>query len=234
MPPAQVIALKKIPSGKRNDKPLRLPLPHPIYNVEGTEVCLIVKDHKGEGHKAAKAKVRAEGTAGVTKVIGLSKLSTKYESFESKRQLCNSYDLFVADERVLPSLPKLLGKTFFKKKKQPVPVKLSGKDWAGQIRKACEATYLVLGGGPSLSVRVARSSQEEDECVENVMAALTAAAEKLPGKWKGIKALYMKTAESVALPVWQAEVVAEENAAKKEVSKEAAVTAVTDRKKGRK
>ena len=42
-------------------------------------------------------------------VVGLSKLRTKYESHEAKRQLCGSYDLFLADERVLPSLPKLLG-----------------------------------------------------------------------------------------------------------------------------
>jgi len=42
-----VIALKKIPKGKRNDKPIRIPLPHPIYNTQETEICLIVKDHKG-------------------------------------------------------------------------------------------------------------------------------------------------------------------------------------------
>lgn len=42
-------------------------------------------------------------------MVGLSKLRTKYESHEAKRQLCNSFDLFLADERVLPSLPKLLG-----------------------------------------------------------------------------------------------------------------------------
>lgn len=34
---------------------------------------------------------------------------TKYESHESKRKLCNSYDIFLADERVLASLPKLIG-----------------------------------------------------------------------------------------------------------------------------
>jgi ribosome biogenesis protein UTP30 len=43
-------------------------------------------------------------------VIGLSKLRTKYESHEAKRQLCGLYDLFLADDRVLPSLPKLIGK----------------------------------------------------------------------------------------------------------------------------
>lgn len=45
----------------------------------------------------------------MAKVIGTSKLRTKYESHEAKRNLCAAYDLFLADERILPSLPKLLG-----------------------------------------------------------------------------------------------------------------------------
>jgi ribosome biogenesis protein UTP30 len=126
-------------------------------------------------------------------------------------------------------LPKLLGKSFFKKKKQPVPVKLTGKDWAAQVRKACEATYLYVTGS-SLSIRVARSSQEEKECVENVMAALETAVEKLPGKWKGIKALYMKTVDSVALPLWSAEVEVEEKEAE-EKEAEGAAAAVVEKKK---
>lgn len=110
----------------------------------------------------------------------------------------------MADERILPSLPKLLGKTFFKKKKQPIPVRLSGKDWAGQIAQACGATYLFLSGGSSLTIRVARSTQSKKECVENIMAAISAAVDKLPSKWSGIKALFLKTSESVSLPIWQA------------------------------
>ena len=45
----------------------------------------------------------------MAKVVGTSKLRTKYESHEAKRNLCAAYDLFLADERILPSLPKLLG-----------------------------------------------------------------------------------------------------------------------------
>lgn len=45
----------------------------------------------------------------IAKVIGLSKLRTKHESFEAKRQLCAQYDLFLADDRILSYLPKLLG-----------------------------------------------------------------------------------------------------------------------------
>ncbi|PSC67503.1 ribosomal L1 [Micractinium conductrix] len=198
-----VIALKKIPQRPRNDKPIRIPIPHPIHSTDNAEVCLFVKDHKGEGHKAAKSKVREERVAGISKVVGLSKLKTKYESHEAKRQLCNSYDLFAADERILPSLPKLLGKAFFKKKKQPVPVRLTGKDWAAQIRKACEATYLFWSGGNSLTIKVARSSQDQQQCVDNTLSAIAAAVEKVPRKWEGVQALFLKTSDSVALPIYQ-------------------------------
>ena len=80
------IALKKMPLQSRNNKPIPLELPHPMLSVEGAEVCLFVKDHAGEGHKEGKEKVRQfEKSGGVTKVIGLSKLRTKYESHEAKR-----------------------------------------------------------------------------------------------------------------------------------------------------
>lgn len=105
-----VVALKKAPVGPRKDKPIRLPIPHPLFSTDGAEICLFVKDHKGEGHKAAKVRLsKLQKKGGVAKVVGLSKLRTKYESHEAKRQLCNSYDLFLADERVIPSLPKLIG-----------------------------------------------------------------------------------------------------------------------------
>ena len=65
----------------------------------------------------------------------------------------------VADARVLPILPKLLGKAFFKKKRQPVAVDLTKKDWPAQIRKAASATYMHMGAGTCLSVKVGKSSQ---------------------------------------------------------------------------
>ena len=81
------IALKRMPLQSRKDKPIPLALPHPLLTLsEGVEVCLFVKDHAGEGHKEGKKTVKAfEGNGGVTKVIGISKLKTKYESHEAKR-----------------------------------------------------------------------------------------------------------------------------------------------------
>lgn len=58
--------------------------------------------------------------------------------------------------RVLEVLPRLLGKSFFVAKKQPIPVKISRKsgDWGSQIIKARDATYLHLGKGPCSSLKV--------------------------------------------------------------------------------
>lgn len=53
--------------------------------------------------------MRQEKLAKVAKVIGLSKLRSKYESHEAKRNLCAQYDMFLADERIIPLLPKLIG-----------------------------------------------------------------------------------------------------------------------------
>ena len=128
------LALKRMPMQSRKDKPVSLLLPHPLLSPEGADICLFVKDHQGEGHKEAKRMVqRFERKGGVSKVLGLSKLRTKFESHEAKRELCKHYDLFLADERVLPSLPKLIGKSFFKKKKQPIPVDITVKDFPAQV-----------------------------------------------------------------------------------------------------
>ena len=137
-------------------------------------------------------------------VVGVSKLRTKYESHEAKRGLCAAYDLFLADERIIPVLPKLLGvlpptslaapcvgvkrkrqglllasrlyvvkhdawcvcaagRDFFKKKKQPIPVDLSRKDWGQQIARACQATYMFHTGGTCINIRccIARHAKRQ-------------------------------------------------------------------------
>ena len=198
-------------------------IPHPIYRFDGAEVCLIVKDAPGAGgagdgktaasNKAAKAKAKNQKlaeAAGVSKVIALSKLKSKYEPHEAKRALANAFDLFLADARVLPSLARLLGKAFFRAKKQPVPVDLRGRDWKTPVSDAVRATYYFRGGGSCVNVRVARSSFTPAQVAENVEAALVNLVPKLSspgatGKWAGVRSVLLKSAASAALPVYQSE-----------------------------
>ena len=53
----------------------------------------------------------------VSRVVGVEKLKGKFKPFESRRQLMREHGLFLADERVVPLLPTLLGKMFFEAKK---------------------------------------------------------------------------------------------------------------------
>eukprot|EP01051_Picozoa_sp_SAG22_P029964 SAG22_NODE_11367_length_488_cov_1.010283_1_plen_153_part_01 len=108
-----IVGMKDFPKKKRSKAHL-ISLPHSMH--EDSEICLIVKDPQ----KAIKQRLEKDPIDGVVKVIGLSKLRKNYKTFEAKRNLCDGYDLFLADRSVLPMLPRLLGKTFFSKKKQPI------------------------------------------------------------------------------------------------------------------
>lgn len=147
--------------------------------------------------------VRNEGFFFFFQVVGTSKLRTKYESYEAKRNLCRQFDLFLADDRILPSLPKLIGKTFFRRKKQPIPIDLTTADLEDQMRKARECTILVLSGGSCLSIKVARASFTVAAAVANIEAVLAAAAKHVPKKWGNVQAVFLKSADSVALPLYQ-------------------------------
>lgn len=198
-----LVGLNKM-SGKPNVKPVRLSLPHPWRRAdnEETAVCLMTKDPQ----RLYKDLVNPMGLSSITKISGISKLRTKFKPFEAKRQLCDSFDLFLADSSILPLLPKVLGKVFFEKKKQPVPVTISPKSKPETIKRelqeAIESTYLFLSGGSSLSIRVATSAQNAEEIAANIMSVLKQLSTKLPGGLDNIRTIHLKSQTSVSLPIY--------------------------------
>ena len=130
-----MVSTRRVPQ-RASNKLVPIKIPHPLLNLDTAEVCLIVKDKEGEGHKEAKKKVAEMEKCGVAKVLGISKLRNNYKPHEAKRKLCDSYDMFMADDRIIPILPKLLGKSFFKKNKQPAAVDLTRKNVREALRQA--------------------------------------------------------------------------------------------------
>ncbi|PON70532.1 Ribosomal protein [Parasponia andersonii] len=198
-----VLTLKKIPPRDRINAH-KVPLPHSLLS-ESSELCLIIDDRSKSNltkDDAAK-KISSEGIP-VSKVLRLSKLKSDYQPFESKRKLCDSYDVFLADKRVVPLLPRLLGKQFFKKKKIPVPVDLRHKNWKEQIERACGSALLFLRTGTCSVVRVAKASMGSEAIVENVVAAVNGIVEIVPRKWGNVRSFHVKLLESLALPIYQA------------------------------
>ncbi|OAY57627.1 ribosomal L1 domain-containing protein 1 [Manihot esculenta] len=203
-----ILTLKKIPQkGVSRINAHKISLPNPLLNPQNdnSELCLIIDDRPKSGltKDACRKKIQNDNIP-ISKIIKLSKLKTDYRPFEAKRKLCDSYDMFFADKRVIPLLPKMLGKQFFKKKKIPVAVDLKHKNWKEQIEKTCGSALLFLRTGTCSVVKVGKISMGREEIVNNVVAAINGIAEIVPRKWGGIRSFHLKLLNSLALPVYQA------------------------------
>jgi len=189
------LALKKLPDLQKRTK--KIPLPHSIREV--TEVCLISK----EPGKVVKQKLQDAGVTQIAKVISLEKLRKEYKTFALKRQLADSYDVFLCDDRIYNLVLKNLGKTFAKAHKEPLAICCTrNRDLSKEIKKTLTCTLLQYGIGPSSSLRVGHSGQPSDELVENVAHAAKLIATKIPRGVDNIKSLYLKSDKSIALPLY--------------------------------
>ncbi|KAJ3287160.1 hypothetical protein HK104_008732 [Borealophlyctis nickersoniae] len=193
-----VVTTKKMPD-KMRAKPQRIPIRHSLLD-ESCEVCLFTKDPQ----RTYKDLLQSKGVTRVARVMGVSKLKAKFKPYEAKRQLLGSYDLFLADERVLPVLPPLLGKSFFERKRHPAPVDMTKGNLSAEIDQAINSTYLHFNKGVCNVIKVGKTSFTPDQVTENVMAAMPVIARKIPQKWKNILSIHLKTSTSAALPLYLA------------------------------
>ena len=197
------VVLKKSPEFSRK-KAIRIGLPHPPAGAleDGGGICVIVKDPE----EAARGVVQEAGIGAIGEVIGVSRLRSNYFPYEAKRQLCASYAIFMADDRVIPLLPNLLGKAFFKKKKQPIPLSLKagGADrWKREVKQALCAAYLHIREDTCFTLKVARMGMPTGDAVENVLAGIEGAVSCVPGQWGNVQALYLRCTDSVSLPLFK-------------------------------
>lgn len=195
------VAMKKIPE-KPGLKPHRLTVPHPWRSAQSTDgslsICLITKDP----HDEYKQRIRSLNLPAITKVMPLSKLRTHFKPFEAKRQLKASYDLFLADNRIVPLLPKLLGCKFFDTKKQPVVVDMTAGDLEAELSAATEAALLFFSSGPCSTVKIGLYGQGLEQVRENCEAVIKEVVSRVPGGWSGLKSLHIKTNQSISLPIY--------------------------------
>lgn len=84
-----------------------------------------------------------------------------------------------------------------------MPVRLDRKSsLAGQISRARDSAYLCGSYGDCWAVKLANTAMTEDQTVDNLMAGIAAVVDKIPKKWKNVKAINIKSTNSVALPVY--------------------------------
>ncbi|KXG22520.1 hypothetical protein SORBI_3009G228500 [Sorghum bicolor] len=200
------LSLRRVPAS-RSTRPRLLPLPHPVVGHDGASVCVISDDRPKSRSPSASDLLHASKSLHglpVSEVIPLSTLRTDYRPYESRRRLAASHDLFIADRAILPLLPRVLGKAFYSTKKAPIGVDFTRVGWPEQVRKVLGSAFLYLRSGTCSGIKVGRLDMEEAEIVDNVMATVEEAVEKVPKKWANVRALHLKAVDSVALPIYQA------------------------------
>ncbi|RDA96285.1 hypothetical protein CP533_1645 [Ophiocordyceps camponoti-saundersi (nom. inval.)] len=213
-------------------KPGKIPLPHPLNTDDTTTICAITANPQ-RLYKDVFASDEFPAALGkrITRVIDFSKLQKKYSQFEAQRKLFSEHDIFVADDRIINRLPKVLGKTFYKStQKRPIPIilqskrpKVDGKrvgrkkrpadegpnvasaaDMAKEITKAISCALVNPAPTISMAIRVAYAHWQPEHVAENVAAVATALVEKwVPQQWRNVKGIYIKGPKSIALPIWQ-------------------------------
>jgi len=149
-------------------KPTRIMIPHPLFqlasngdkdssthndDLEEPEVCLIVKEESKPWVQDMITRFPDEMGC-IKKVLGLQSLRTKHARYEQRRALLHKYNVFMADDRILPMLSKALGSDFYKAKKLPLPITLTRKEALPfTIQRALNATYLSISKGTCFTIR---------------------------------------------------------------------------------
>ena len=185
------VTTKKHIIDKPRLKPGKIVLPHPLIALEtatddtpGTRVCLITSDPQRQykeliAHPNFPESVRSH----IGRVIGLTKLKAKYKSYEARRQLFGEYDIFLADDRTVTYLPKLLGKVFYQTgAKRPIPINLQGKKDPNN-EKGEKRTPLAKGGSKAI-----RDEPKPEAAAKEIERALSSALVHLsPGTNTSVK-----------------------------------------------
>ena len=159
--PVQVQLGLEVAPGNSSRKVIRITIPNSFHQtasqegegLEEPDVCLIVKDDAKPWVKEM-IEEHSEQMGCVKKVITLESLRKNYAQFQQRRELMQKYDIFMADERILPMLTPALGKDFIKAKKLPVPIAITRKvSLPFAIQRNISATYMTVSRGTSVMIR---------------------------------------------------------------------------------
>jgi len=207
--------LMRVPE-KSSSRPICIDIPHPLHRLvndgtedeidgdglEDVEVCLIVKDEAKPWVLDLIQKFPSH-LSYIKKVLTLTSLRKKHSQYADRRELVRRYDLFLADDRILPMLGKALGKSFFQQKKQPVPIKLTRKEALPFAVKRClRGTFMWVSAGTCLTIKAGNTAMPTQNLAANIEAIVKQAASHIPRKWGNIASISMKTSNSMALPIY--------------------------------
>lgn len=156
---------------------------------------IIIPHGKGKQVKVAIicGKEMAEKAKGVADLIILpEELETYAEDKKKTKELANSYDFFVAEAPLMPTIGKVLGKALGPRGKMPKPLP-PGSDPTGIIESLRKTVSLNSKDKLVVHAPVGRADMPPEQIAENIEAILKRLNTKLERGSYNIKSAYVKT-----------------------------------------
>jgi ribosome biogenesis protein UTP30 len=184
-------------------RPIRIQIPNTLFDptINGQEhtVCLFCRtDDKEE----IENELERNPITGLNKVITLSDLKKYYKNFQERKKLFKEFTHFLCDNRLFSHVINLLGKVFTSRNNYPIPIEMSKIDkLSAAVNKSInQSTYLSLSG-TLLSIRFGLTNMSSKKIIDNILAGLPIAFEKLQFGFGSVNSIHLKSSDSPALPI---------------------------------
>jgi len=177
-----VINLRDIDMKKPESKIQELiELPHPVGKQ--SKVCVIAS-----GELALKAK-----NAGADLVIERSELEALAGDKKRQKTLADTYESFIAEAPLMPTVGRVLGAVLGPKGRMPTPVAPTA-NIADFIDKQRKTVLVRMRGQPVLQCRIGTEDMPDQQIADNIQAVIKRLEAKLKRGAKNIRAVIVKTA----------------------------------------
>lgn len=199
----QIIFTKKnLFTSKKNFKPKLIHIQDKPKNEEQPRIVLFIRDDVIDKELLEKIE-ESELNSLIEQIITGSDLKSTYKQYEKRRELYSLNDIFLADDSLITTLPKLLGKVFYDSKKLPIPIKINKENFSiqsviNQVNKISSSIVYSLPRSNNLSVNLGSIETINESVLKQVIEHF---------QNEELRSIFIKTNQSPALPLYELDTV---------------------------
>lgn len=199
----QIIFTKKnLFTSKKNFKPKLIHIQDKPKIEEQPRIVLFIRDDVIDKELLEKIE-ESELNSLIEQIITGSDLKSTYKQYEKRRELYSLNDIFLADDSLITTLPKLLGKVFYDSKKLPIPIKINKENFSiqsviNQVNKISSSIVYSLPRSNNLSVNLGSIETIDESVLKQVIEHF---------QNEELRSIFIKTNQSPALPLYELDTV---------------------------
>jgi len=202
-----IISKKNYFTIKKNFKPKLINIKNkPINKDLQPRVILFIRDDIIDKNLLEKIE-ESEVSNLISEIITGSELKTTYKQYEKRRELYSNNDLFISDDALITSLPKLLGKIFYdSNKKLPIPIKISKEKFSinsiiNHIKKIIfESIFYSIPRSNNLTINLGSLEFINEDVISQIISYFNE-------KYDDLRSIFLKTNQSPSLPLYDLDIV---------------------------